>query len=35
MILLGFGLGLLASVMIGGLYIARRIYTRQLEQEDI
>lgn len=31
MILLAFGLGLLAGVMIGGYWIARRIYIRQLE----
>ena len=30
MILLGFGLGLLAGTLIGGYWIARRIYTRQL-----
>lgn len=31
MILLGFGLGLLAGTLTAGLYYARRIYTRQLD----
>lgn len=31
MTLLAFGLGVLAGVMIGGFYIARRIYSDQLD----